>query len=85
MAKLADASDLGSGAERRGGSNPLRVILDYRPLWRNWQTRLTQNQVLAREWRFKSSQGHFRPSSTILADAATSKLQEGVLSNKQYF
>lgn len=27
MAKLADASDLGSGAERRGGSNPLRVIM----------------------------------------------------------
>lgn len=28
MAKLADASDLESGVERRGGSNPLRVIME---------------------------------------------------------
>ncbi len=28
MAKLAAAQDLGSCAERRGGSNPLRVIME---------------------------------------------------------
>ncbi len=53
------------------GSNPIdRPILLYPtfcffvflffrvPVWRNWQTRLTQNQVLAREWGFESLHRH---------------------------
>src|SRR4051794_39228933 len=27
-------------------------------MWRNWQTRMVQVHVLAREWRFKSSHPH---------------------------
>ncbi len=28
------------------------------PLWRNWQTRLTQNQVPSREYQFDPDQRH---------------------------
>jgi hypothetical protein len=28
------------------------------PGWRNWQTRRTQNPVLAREWEFDPPSGH---------------------------
>lgn len=28
------------------------------PGWRNWQTRQTQNLVLAREWEFDPPSGH---------------------------
>ena len=30
------------------------------PGWRNWQTRRTQNPVLAREWEFDPPSGHHR-------------------------
>ena len=30
------------------------------PGWRNWQTRQTQNLVLAREWEFDPPSGHHR-------------------------
>jgi hypothetical protein len=30
----------------------------YMPGWRNWQTRRTQNPVLAREWEFDPPSGH---------------------------
>jgi hypothetical protein len=29
-------------------------------IWRNWQTRVVQVHVLAREWRFKSSYPHHK-------------------------
>jgi hypothetical protein len=29
-------------------------------MWRNWQTRMVQVHVLAREWRFKSSHPHHK-------------------------
>ena len=32
-----------------------------RPGWRNWQTRRTQNPVLAREWEFDPPSGHHGP------------------------
>jgi hypothetical protein len=32
--------------------------LDLLPGWRNWQTRRTQNPVLAREWEFDPPSGH---------------------------
>ena len=36
------------------------------PGWRNWQTRRTQNPVLAREWEFDPPSGHHNVSSTSL-------------------
>jgi hypothetical protein len=40
------------------------IICDYdgshrTPLWRNWQTRMVQVHVLAREWGFNSLQRQF--------------------------
>lgn len=61
MAKLADASDLGSDAERREGSTPfLDTKLMHR--WRNWQTHKPEALVSERTWRFKSSSVHERLS-----------------------
>ncbi len=35
----------------------MEIAIDVR-IWRNWQTRMVQVHVLAREWRFKSSYPH---------------------------
>ena len=34
------------------------------PGWRNWQTRRTQNPVLAREWEFDPPSGHQERATT---------------------
>ena len=34
------------------------------PLWRNWQTRQTQNLFPATEWEFESPWGHHLPNTT---------------------
>ena len=34
------------------------VTMAHVPGWRNWQTRRTQNPVLAREWEFDPPSGH---------------------------
>src|SRR5215470_262446 len=34
------------------------MIASVKPLWRNWETRLTQNQVVATSCWFESGQGH---------------------------
>jgi hypothetical protein len=38
------------------------------PGWRNWQTRRTQNPVLAREWEFDPPSGHHPMSAYVCGD-----------------
>ena len=44
-------------------------------MWRNWQTRMVQVHVLAREWRFKSSHPHqtLFISACVILKAASSR------------
>jgi hypothetical protein len=35
------------------------------PGWRNWQTRRTQNPVLAREWEFDPPSGHHHFNTSV--------------------
>lgn len=47
----------------------------YMPGWRNWQTRRTQNPVLAREWEFDPPSGHhhFTSAATVLTTNSLTK------------
>ena len=48
MAELADALDSESSALWHAGSTPVRYI--YMQMWRNWQTRQTQDLVPKGVW-----------------------------------
>ena len=50
------------------------------PGWRNWQTRRTQNPVLAREWEFDPPSGHHHfdtPSMVSTTGALMQTLPSG--------
>ncbi len=54
------------------------------PGWRNWQTRRTQNPVLAREWEFDPPSGHHHfdscgtPFTVSTTGALMQRLPSGV-------
>src|SRR4029078_6508149 len=47
------------------------------PGWRNWQTRRTQNPVLAREWEFDPPSGHHRSAAIGMDDSDILRLLDG--------
>ncbi len=56
-----------------------------RPGWRNWQTRQTQNLVLAREWEFDPPSGHHDeklPRRVVAESSKFGMLQLQVFSQK---
>ncbi len=59
----------------------LFMMLCLRPGWRNWQTRQTQNLVLAREWEFDPPSGHQKKMTQEIKRCVNKRMRESCFSH----